>query len=56
MCVQATDELENMNGDAILEHTGCGGAGEKACDVNHAVTVVGYGTDNGVDYWKIANT
>jgi len=37
----------------VYDHTDCGNKPE---NLDHGVTVVGYGTDNGTDYWLIKNS
>ena len=40
----------------IYESDLCCKAEEEGCMINHAVLVVGYGTDNGTDYWLVKNS
>ena len=46
--VNADGEFQNYGGGVF--------AGCTSSDTNHAVAVVGYGTDNGVDYWLVKNS
>lgn len=48
--VQSSSDIFQAYSEGIIDHSACG------TDVDHAVTVVGYGTENGVDYWKIRNS
>ena len=46
-----------LNADGPFQNYGGGVfAGCTSSTENHAVTVVGYGTDNGVDYWLVKNS
>lgn len=48
--VQSSSPVFQAYSTGIIDDSACG------TDVDHAVTVVGYGTENGVDYWKIRNS
>jgi len=41
-----------LYGGGIYDDPNCGAKGRK---LSHAVLVVGYGTENGLDYWLIKN-
>lgn len=56
VCVSmhATDEFCYLNGTAIYNDPE-GKCPTSRLEVNHAVLLVGYGTDNGTNYWKVRN-
>ena len=49
VCLDATTLMSYQSG--IVLDINC-----QDTDVNHAVVLVGYGTENGIDYWKIRNS
>jgi len=44
------DAFQHYTSGVLTDATGCGSSPD------HGVLVVGYGTDNGVDYWKVKNS
>ena len=49
--------VTSVNADGpFQDYAGGVFAGCTSSSTNHAVTVVGYGTDNGEDYWLIKNS
>jgi len=44
------DAFQHYSSGVLTDATGCGSKPD------HGVLVVGYGTDNGVDYWKVKNS
>lgn len=48
--VAADKDIFHLYKKGIIQGAGCGDK------VNHAVLLVGYGTDNGVKYWKVKNS
>jgi len=50
-------ESTSVNADGpFMDYGGGVFAGCTSSDTNHAVTVVGYGSDNGQDYWLVKNS
>ena len=47
MSLYASSALQSHKGNSIFT----GDAADTGAGANHAVTVLGYGTDGGVDYW-----
>lgn len=50
IALAASSSTFQLYKSGIISTTACG------TSVNHAVTLVGYGTANGVDYWVIRNS
>ena len=49
--------VTSVNADGpFMDYGGGVFAGCTSSDTNHAVTVVGYGSDNGQDYWLVKNS
>jgi len=50
IAIEADTRYFQSYSSGILDSTTCG------TTLDHAVEIVGYGTDNGVDYWKVRNS
>jgi C1A family cysteine protease len=50
IAIEADTRYFQSYSSGILDSTSCG------TTLDHAVEIVGYGTENGVDYWKIRNS
>lgn len=50
--IQATEELQFYSGGILLDEK----CDINVKDLNHGVLVVGYGTENGKDYWIVKNS
>ena len=50
VAVQSTSSAFQFYKSGIITSTGCG------TSLDHAVIMVGYGTENGVDYWRVRNS
>lgn len=48
--VEVTAAFENYTGGIFNDTTGAG------ADIDHAISVVGYGVENGTKYWMIRNS
>ena len=49
---EVMDDFEDYESGIYANNT----CGQGPMDVNHAVVAVGYGTENGMDYWIIKNS
>lgn len=47
--VDSTSELHNYTGGIFIDQTG-------AVDINHEISVVGFGVENGTKYWLVRNS
>lgn len=52
--IYASSVLQNFRSSAILADPSCSNI-TKASQVNHAVTIIGYGTLDSQDYWLVRN-
>ena len=52
VCFEVVDDFDSYT-DGVYSSTTCGNT---QSDVNHAVLAVGYGTENGMDYWLVKNS
>jgi C1A family cysteine protease len=50
VAIEADTRYFQSYSGGILDSTTCG------TNLDHAVEIVGYGTDNGIDYWKVRNS
>lgn len=48
--IDASSKILQLYKEGIIDSPSCGSR------INHAVTIVGYGTENGKDYWLIKNS
>jgi cathepsin X len=48
--VEVTDAFENYTGGIFDDKTGAG------ANIDHGISVVGYGVENGTKYWLIRNS
>jgi len=44
-----TDEFENYTGGIFVDQTG-------AKSLDHDISIVGYGVENGIKFWKVRNS
>merc|ERR1711988_365750 len=50
VAIEADKSAFQLYKGGVLDSSGCG------TQLDHGVLVVGYGTDNGKDYWKVKNS
>ena len=50
VAIEADTKVFQFYSSGVITSLDCG------TNLDHAVLVVGYGTDNGVDYWKVKNS
>ena len=55
IAIYASSVFQNFKSTGILADSSCVGI-TRGNQVNHAVTIVGYGTLNGRDYWLVRNS
>lgn len=50
VAIEADTSVFQFYNSGVIKSKGCG------VDLDHAVLVIGYGTDNGTDYWLLKNS